>query len=113
VNLQEKLDLLEFASLQLEKQERLTEQVKEKLDNTYDRLTQISNKKKKEAAKLEQLKHLSLRSFFSKIKGTRSSELVKTEKLYQNTCKQYDQAKKKHLMLINHYGMNLKKKKNY
>jgi len=94
VNLQEKLDLLEFASLQLEKQERLTEQVKEKLDNTYDRLTQISNKKKKEAAKLEQLKHLSLRSFFSKIKGTRSSELVKTEKLYQNTCKQYDQAKK-------------------
>jgi len=45
VNLQEKLDLLEFASLQLEKQERLTEQVKEKLDNTYDRLTQISNKK--------------------------------------------------------------------
>ena len=45
VNLQEKLDRLEFASLQLEKQERLTEQVKEKLDNTYDRLSQITNNK--------------------------------------------------------------------
>ncbi|ORX77298.1 hypothetical protein BCR32DRAFT_283334 [Anaeromyces robustus] len=94
VNLQEKLDRLEFASLQLEKQERLTEQVKEKLDNTYDRLSQITNKKKKEANKLEQLKHLTFRSFFSKIKGTRSSELVKAEKAYQSTCKQYEQAKK-------------------
>jgi len=94
VYLQDKLDRLEFASLQLEKQERLTEQVKEKLDNTYDRLSQITNKKKKEAAKLEQLKHLSIRSFFSKIKGTRSSELIKAEKVYQNTCKQYEQAKK-------------------
>ncbi|OUM68221.1 hypothetical protein PIROE2DRAFT_4098 [Piromyces sp. E2] len=94
VYLQEKLDRLEFASLQLEKQERLTEQVKEKLDNTYDRLSQITNKKKKESAKIEQLKHLTLRSFFSKIKGTRSSELVKAEKAYQNTCKQYEQAKK-------------------
>ncbi|ORX57696.1 hypothetical protein BCR36DRAFT_318357 [Piromyces finnis] len=94
VYLQEKLDRLEFASLQLEKQERLTEQVKEKLDNTYDRLSQITNKKKKESAKIEQLKHLSFRSFFSKIKGTRSSELVKAEKAYQNTCKQYEQAKK-------------------
>jgi len=50
--------------------------------------------RKKEAAKIEQLKHLTIRSFFSKIKGTRSSELLKVEKLYQNTCKQYEQAKK-------------------